>query len=193
VCTALRNIRFEYSAVASSPPPVNLPLALNKTVHITILSLHVNLLYCCMYAHKSYLIDVYPSPRLGAGSWSLRALRLESDWRPLVKTANFSSRNFGAQVVENFRCTERPTPIGGRERGRQGPYGDPGPEASASPAWWMIRTCQDSLDTLPPNSNSWKVHWSRGGEYGVVWASCGYLHTASVSVFLVILFSTKLM
>jgi len=37
-----------------------------------------------------------------AGSWSLRALRFESDWRPLVKTAIFSSRNFGAQSGEEF-------------------------------------------------------------------------------------------
>jgi len=41
-------------------------------------------------------------------------------------------------VVENFRCTERPGPYRGG-KGRPGSYGNRGPEASASPAWWMIR------------------------------------------------------
>jgi len=34
-----------------------------------------------------------------AGSWSIRALRLENDCNPLVKTAIFTSRNVGVESV----------------------------------------------------------------------------------------------
>jgi len=42
---------------------MNAPMTVIKMMHITIIHFYVNLFYSCMYANKSYLLDVGP-PRL---------------------------------------------------------------------------------------------------------------------------------
>ena len=91
----LRNIRFEYSAVAPSflSFPMNPSLTVIITVQITIISFHANLLYCCMYADKSYLIDVNPKTLLTP---------------PTRLTACHPLNFIVNSLISNFRATRLP-------------------------------------------------------------------------------------